>query len=76
MVPPQRSSSVALTAGEPVDVRLHFTPPVSVGFGGAMAILTFQLVVGIEIDEDLELERAVALAARPTSPSCRGRHDR
>ena len=44
MTPPQRSTSVALTAGEPVDVRLRFTPPTSVGFGGVMAILTFQLV--------------------------------
>lgn len=63
MTPPQRSTSIAFRAGEPIDVLLSFTPPASVGFGGAMAILSFQLVLGAELDEDAEFERAVALAA-------------
>ena len=62
--PPQAGAAVELTAGRPVDVLLTHRPSRGVALGGTLPdVLSVQLNLQRIVDEDAELERAVALAA-------------
>jgi beta-glucosidase len=64
MRPPQDGVPVRLGRGEEVDLILRYEPPTGAGgFGDAeVQMVTFQLNVALEGDDDAELEEAVALA--------------
>jgi beta-glucosidase len=64
MKPPQQLAVVALEGGRDVPVELTYRAGGDTTLGGAdVAMLTVQLNVGPELDEQAEFERAVALAA-------------
>jgi beta-glucosidase len=63
MRPPQESVPVPLRAGEQVEVVVRHQPESLGGFGDAdTTMVTFQVNVAPEADDDAELEQAVALA--------------
>jgi beta-glucosidase len=63
MRPPQESVPVALRAGGEVEVVVRHEPESLGGFGDAdTTMVTFQVNVAPEADDDAELEQAVALA--------------
>ncbi|MER6532034.1 glycoside hydrolase family 3 C-terminal domain-containing protein [Streptomyces sp. NPDC001508] len=63
MRPPQETVPVPLDAGEQVGIMLRYEPPSFAGEGFTdAAILSFQLLVGADGDDDAELAEAVALA--------------
>lgn len=64
MKPPQQLAVVVLEGGRDVPVELTYRTGGDTTLGGAdVAMLTVQLNVGPELDEQAEFERAVALAA-------------
>jgi beta-glucosidase len=64
MRPPQRVVPVPLSAGGEVDLVLRHEPPPAGGFGHAVvSLISFQLLVGADNDDEAELADAVALAS-------------
>ena len=66
MKPPQQTVSISLSAGRDVPVVLAYRPAAgaaTLGAEEAVSMLTVQLNLAREQDEDVEFERAVALAA-------------
>ena len=64
MRPPQRVVPVPLSAGGEVDLVLRHEPPQAGGFGHAVvSLISFQLLVGADTDDEAELAEAVALAS-------------
>src|SRR3712207_6296839 len=63
MRPPQESVAVALRAGEEVEVVVGHVPEPAGGVEGTdVEAVTFQVDLARDTDDDVELERAVALA--------------